>query len=388
MLISRTRLALVEKMRTLFVPRDFIFHDGRELRRFSVAARTQAVAAGVASVALCFAAYGVGHAAFGAVMASGIVGVAETPEARLARMQAEVLRMQQDVRNVKAMAQAHAVRVEARQRMLAAVLSGKGDPDALATDAARPGPTVGQRTSAVTREVLEPLRRVEAQQADFAARARQTTDARFVRTARELNRLGLHPSRFVQGAMGGPFEPVNGEPAAGTTEADADAQFRSLFLSWKRLDTLEQTVIAVPSMRPVANLTLTSNFGVRTDPFRGTAAMHAGVDIPGPVGTPIYATADGVIGRAGRYGGYGNLVEINHGKGIETRYGHLSRILVEPNTRVRRGQLIGLMGSTGRSTGSHLHYEVRIDGRAVNPMPFLQSTDYLATIQDRALRAE
>ena len=114
---------------------------------------------------------------------------------------------------------------------------------------------------------------------------------------------------------------------------------------------------------------------MRSDPFRGTAAMHAGVDIPGPLGTPIYATADGVVGRAERAGGYGNLVELEHGKGIQTRYGHLSKLLVEPNTRVTRGQLIGLMGSTGRSTGSHLHYEVRIDGRAVNPIPFLTSGD-------------
>ena len=116
------------------------------------------------------------------------------------------------------------------------------------------------------------------------------------------------------------------------------------------------------------------------------AAMHAGVDIPGPVGTPVYATADGMVDRAGTASGYGNLVEIDHGRGIQTRYGHLSRILVAPNTYVHRGQLIALMGSTGRSTGPHLHYEVRIDGHAVNPAPFLQNADYLLAVQDRALR--
>ncbi|MES2987238.1 MAG: M23 family metallopeptidase [Pseudomonadota bacterium] len=115
--------------------------------------------------------------------------------------------------------------------------------------------------------------------------------------------------------------------------------------------------------------------------------MHAGVDIPGAIGTPIYATADGVISHAGRQGGYGNLVQINHGRGIETRYGHLSKIIVSDNTRVKRGQLIGLMGSTGRSTGSHLHYEVRVDGKAVNPIPFLQTGEYLVQIQDRAASA-
>ncbi len=162
--------------------------------------------------------------------------------------------------------------------------------------------------------------------------------------------------------------------ASNTTTAN-DAQYRALFQSWKQLDAPERTAISIPSMQPVSNLHLTSSFGVRSDPFRGTAAMHAGVDIPGPIGTPIYATADGIVARAERSGGYGNLVEVNHGKGIETRYGHLSRILVAENTKVTRGQLIGLMGSTGRSTGSHLHYEVRIEGRAVNPMPYLQVSD-------------
>ncbi|UYY59530.1 M23 family metallopeptidase [Sphingomonas sp. S2-65] len=174
--------------------------------------------------------------------------------------------------------------------------------------------------------------------------------------------------------------------AAGASDAAAavensDAQFRTLFDTWKKLDGPEPTVISVPSMEPVDKVVFTSHFGVRSDPFRGTAAMHAGVDIPGAIGTPIYATADGVISHAGRQGGYGNLVQINHGRGLETRYGHLSKILVADNTKVHRGQLIGLMGSTGRSTGSHLHYEVRMDGRAVNPVPFLQSGEYVATVQ-------
>jgi murein DD-endopeptidase MepM/ murein hydrolase activator NlpD len=158
-------------------------------------------------------------------------------------------------------------------------------------------------------------------------------------------------------------------------------------MTWKKLDNLETGVIAIPSVQPVQKLQFTSNFGIRSDPFRGTAAMHAGVDIPGPVGTPIYATADGIISHAGRSGGYGNLIEINHGKGIATRYGHLSRIIVADNTRVVRGQLIGLMGSTGRSTGPHLHYEVRIDGHAVNPLPFLTTADYLLAAKDTSVSA-
>lgn len=207
-------------------------------------------------------------------------------------------------------------------------------------------------------------------------------DARLEATTAELRRLGLSPSRFASyTGRGGPLDGLKGDRAP---IQDGDPQFRALFMSWKKLDALEQGVISIPSIKPVALANFTSTFGVRSDPFRGGAAMHQGIDLAGPIGTPIHATADGVVGRAEWANGYGNLVELEHGKGIQTRYGHLSKIIVKPNTRVKRGDLIALMGSTGRSTGSHLHYEVRIDGRAVNPLPFLQSTDYLLAVQRRA----
>ena len=168
-----------------------------------------------------------------------------------------------------------------------------------------------------------------------------------------------------------------------------DAQFKALFQSWKKMDQVGQSApadqgsMSVPSLKPVANLNFSSFYGVRSDPFRGTAAMHAGVDIPGPMGTPVYATADGIVERAGWTGGYGNLVELEHGKGLETRYGHLSKIMVAQGQRVKRGDVIALMGSTGRSTGSHLHYEVRMDGRAVNPVPYLNSAELAVAMKQR-----
>ncbi len=182
-------------------------------------------------------------------------------------------------------------------------------------------------------------------------------------------------------AVGGPFTSL----APAKSSDKADPQFRALFNSWKQLDTKSQAFVAIPSAKPVTlPISLSSGFGVRSDPFRGGAAMHSGVDIPGPVGTPIYATADGIVGRTGWVGGYGNLVEIDHGGAIQTRYGHLSSIIATPGSRVKRGQLIGLMGSTGRSTGSHLHYEVRLEGRAVNPTPFLRTDGYLLAMERRA----
>ena len=178
--------------------------------------------------------------------------------------------------------------------------------------------------------------------------------------------------------VGGPLEPASG----------SDATFKQLFNSWKKLDGISAGAIAVPSDKPVKTAAFTSGYGVRSDPFRGAAAMHAGIDLAGPNGTPIYATADGTVTEAAwNNGGYGRLIKIDHGRGIETRYAHLSAMSVAPGQRVSRGQLIGRMGSTGRSTGSHLHYEVRIDGRAVNPIPFMKSTDYVLAMQKRATAA-
>jgi murein DD-endopeptidase MepM/ murein hydrolase activator NlpD len=184
-----------------------------------------------------------------------------------------------------------------------------------------------------------------------------------------LKRLGFYPA--AGGGVGGPFDSAGGDPT-----------FKQLFNSWKKLDNLAGGAIAIPSEKPVKTAEFTSAFGVRSDPFRRASAMHAGIDLAGPVGTPIYATADGTISRSGwNSGGYGNLVEIDHGRGIVTRYGHLSKLLVNEGDRVTRGQVIGRMGSTGRSTGSHLHYEVRIDDRPVNPIPFMRSTDYLIAMK-------
>ena len=149
---------------------------------------------------------------------------------------------------------------------------------------------------------------------------------------------------------------------------------------------MQDGVIAVPSDKPVKT-DVTSPAASASAPTRSTAgaAMHPGIDLAGPYGTPIYATADGTVLRAGwNSGGYGNLVELDHGRGITTRYGHMSAILVSAGQHIKRGQQIGRMGSTGRSTGNHLHYEVRIDGRAVNPIPFMKSTDYVLAMQRRA----
>jgi murein DD-endopeptidase MepM/ murein hydrolase activator NlpD len=127
---------------------------------------------------------------------------------------------------------------------------------------------------------------------------------------------------------------------------------------------------ATPSIWP-AHGWLSSRVGSRQDPIDGGRDFHQGLDISADNGTPVYATADGTVRSSGREGGYGNLVVVEHEYGLETRYGHLSRFIVKPGAKVKRGDVIGLVGSTGRSTGSHLHYEVRVNGRLLNPLQLL-----------------
>lgn len=153
----------------------------------------------------------------------------------------------------------------------------------------------------------------------------------------------------------------------------SDPEFRTMHDAWGKVRSNASTKVAVsmPSINPVEIMNFSSGFGYRHAPTKGASSNHKGVDIPGPIGTPIYATADGTIGRAQWVNGYGKYVEIEHGNEVETRYGHMSALNVVAGQKVKQGDVIGYMGSTGRSTGSHLHYEVRVNGIAVNPMAFL-----------------
>jgi murein DD-endopeptidase MepM/ murein hydrolase activator NlpD len=233
---------------------------------------------------------------------------------------------------------------------------------------------------------MAPFRKLEADQLAFVDKATGAAEARLRDTQVLIRRLGLDPDRLLAesaiatAGVGGPYLPVS-------APADAEPRFKSLYLSWKKLEALETALAAVPSFMPVKGFSYSSGFGVRFDPFTGMSAMHAGVDMAGKMGDPVYAAATGTVSLAGWSGAYGNCVEVSHGKGLATRYGHLSAILVHPGETVHQGDVIARMGSTGRSTGTHLHYEVRIDGRAVNPRPYLDASNYVLAAQHRAADA-
>lgn len=185
-----------------------------------------------------------------------------------------------------------------------------------------------------------------------------------------------------------------------------DARFKSLFSSWTQIERtsptlgtgeetvaysspIQQRAVSVPSRMPLEGASLTSGFGMRTHPVLGGRRQHAGIDLAAPTGTPVYATADGVVGRADWYSSYGLYISINHGASMETRYAHLSRLAVAAGDNVKKGDLIGYVGSTGRSTGPHLHYEVRVEGLAVNPIPYMvESEAQLAYARDARLTGQ
>jgi murein DD-endopeptidase MepM/ murein hydrolase activator NlpD len=170
--------------------------------------------------------------------------------------------------------------------------------------------------------------------------------------------------------MGGPFVPVKLAADAGPFER----QLYRINVTRAQVDRLNRTLALVPYRKPViGEVEFTSGFGIRSDPFLGRPAMHTGLDFRAQMGDPVRATANGKVASAGWAGGYGRMVEIDHGNGLSTRYGHLSEIGVKVGEPIKIGQVIGQVGSTGRSTGPHLHYETRIDGEAVDPQKFLRA---------------
>jgi murein DD-endopeptidase MepM/ murein hydrolase activator NlpD len=225
------------------------------------------------------------------------------------------------------------------------------------------------------------LERVEQQQMAALSTMEEKLDSRVRRMRGVLVDLGLEKgksladskSMTLASAVGGPFVPVQPEVA------NFDRQIYKINLARTNIDRLTRTLASIPVRQPVfGEIDLSSPFGMRMDPFLKGPAIHTGIDMRGDTGDPVRATANGTVTIAGVNGGYGKMIEIDHGNDIATRYGHLSEIDVKVGQIVKLGQIIGKIGSTGRSTGPHLHYETRIDGEAVNPEKYLRAGMRLA----------
>jgi murein DD-endopeptidase MepM/ murein hydrolase activator NlpD len=242
-------------------------------------------------------------------------------------------------------------------------------------DAALP---IGARLSAMNADMTG----VEATQLRAVARIAASVEksAAKIRTAMadtglSLRRISGAPTPSgSQAAMGGPFVPVTFDEGGSPFESSL-AQLQTEILDSQRIT---RALPRLPFRQPLAGaLVTTSPFGIRVDPFFGRMAMHTGNDFRGAFGARVMATAAGKVVFASYDGGYGNMVEIDHGNGLTTRYAHLSAFTVVKGQEVQAGQEVGQLGSTGRSTGPHLHYEVRIDGRPVDPIPFVKAGERL-----------
>jgi murein DD-endopeptidase MepM/ murein hydrolase activator NlpD len=259
--------------------------------------------------------------------------------------------------------------LEEMARMLPEDVVAEGATSGTVTDSSDEAAQTIDKVSALIPQARG-LAEVEARQLAFAERLTRFADARARRAEAAMRKLNLDPkllSRQTQDAMGGPFEAILGGSDT------IDPRFERLGLSLSRMAVLERALDGIPQVVPASVQNISSGFGFRRDPLNGRGAMHAGIDFKGAIGSPIFAAADGRVTFAGRKAGYGNAIEITHGNGMLTRYAHLSRIGVTVGQQVAAGDTIGGLGNTGRSTGPHLHFEVRINDRAVNPRPFLEA---------------
>ena len=282
--------------------------------------------------------------------------------------------------------------LDARQDILAGLGDAARSAGLVASADATSGEPVGAKDDELTTGSIEPapdaalqLEVVETSldalaqgQVAFVEQLASDVTERTERIAAVLEEIG----RDVPGdgkdeeAMGGPFIPL---------PSDVDPEtFRDgvalVTAEVERFETLQDTVSGLPLMTPMSGATITSRFGVRTDPFRRRPAMHTGIDFRAPSGQPARATAAGTVISAGYNRGYGNMVEIDHGGGLTTRFAHLSKILAKKGQKVERGDTVGQTGSTGRSTGPHLHYEIRVNGRAIDPMTFIRAGEELSPL--------
>lgn len=229
-----------------------------------------------------------------------------------------------------------------------------------------PSDTAANRADKLFVSISESLKAIESQQltriTTLADNAYRNADA----ISQALEAAGLPvDSDFGKSDTGGPLIPLD-------SSMTFDSKVRELDEALDALDRLKTEARRLPLANPAPGRSVTSPFGVRTDPLLGTAALHSGMDFRTPTGMPAKVTAPGVVVKAGWNGGYGRMVEVDHGNGFATRYGHLSKINVTVGRRLNAGDVIGKTGSSGRSTGPHLHYEIRHNGEAIDPLRFLR----------------
>lgn len=352
-----------------FPQRELIVRANGQSRLVTLTPRIQA--AGVALLA-CIVFAAIAALAYGSYETRAM-------RATLAHREARVADEQQRVSAYRDELDEATLQLERRQafieRMIEMLPAAEEDADLAASEAFQPEGDL-YRISAAMPEA-NGLAAIERRQLATVAALTGYAESRAARAEQAIRSLGLDPRRVftatqrsAQSGMagrGGPLEKL-------ATEADGslDPRFERMGESLARMAALEQGLARVPQVMPTALGRMTSNFGFRRDPFTGEGAMHSGLDFGGRIGDPIRAAAAGKVSFVGMRSGYGKVVEITHGNGLLTRYAHMSAWRAKPGQAVAAGEVIGAIGSTGRSTGPHLHFEVRVNDKAVNPRPLLE----------------
>ena len=289
-----------------------------------------------------------------------------------ARLDSAVVRMTATTGSLDEMAQM----VERRHAALTQVMGMFRGVEG-AEQALRPAPALSASRSTPVQRMIA----VRMDQERLIARAETEAQTRAERLRLAFRLAGLNPAAYTPtgSALGGPLVEAR-DPRALAAVLDVDEAFavriRHAADNLSDMRSLANAAESMPFRRPTPART-TSGFGVRFDPFNGRPALHQGQDFAAPLNTPIYAPAPGIVSFVGVRSGYGNTVEIDHGRGFKTRYAHLNATAVQPGQRITLGQRVGAMGTTGRSTGVHLHYEVWMDGRPQNPARFMRAGDQL-----------
>ncbi|MEM7689170.1 MAG: M23 family metallopeptidase [Pseudomonadota bacterium] len=338
-----------------------------QVRFITISSRLQMTAAGVALAVALIWLVSLAAMAWNQHRAEATLASFEQEKARIETTDERLKAYGEDMGRVVAELTARQDAVDAVKEMLPEDIRDAG---VNVTDSTKETEETVEKISEVFPEARG-LAQLEARQIAFVESVTRYADWRAKKAEAAMRKLNLDPKMMTRNvervAVGGPFVPLEEELG------DLDPRFERMALSLARMSTLERALEAIPQVTPHANPSITSNFGYRRDPFNGRGARHPGIDFRGPIGSPIYAAAPGKVVYAGWRGGYGRLVEIRHDNGLVTRYAHLRRIDAKVGDSVEAGETIGGLGSSGRSTGPHLHFEVRINDRAVNPRPFLET---------------
>jgi murein DD-endopeptidase MepM/ murein hydrolase activator NlpD len=357
-----------EQLRLWFPDREFFMRADGQVRFIKISSKLQIrAAAAVLGVALVWL-VSLAVMAWGQYRAEADLASFVEEKARVATSSERIKAYGDDLQKQVAEMKQRQEFLEEMARMLPEDIVAEGAASGTVTDSSAEAAETVKKVSALFPEARG-LAEIEARQLAVVERLTRFADARARRAEAAIRKLNLDPgalSRQARAGMGGPFEAFAGGD-------EIDPRFERLGLSLARMAVLERALDGIPSVVPASVSNISSGFGYRRDPFNGRAAMHAGIDFKGAIGSPIFAAAEGRVTWTGWRGGYGKAVEVTHANGLMTRYAHLSRIDVKPGQMVAAGATLGGLGSTGRSTGPHLHFEVRINDRAVNPRPFLET---------------